>query len=106
MAIDMSRLNPSATQSTSRSSGVKDVGAAKSTSATTATKPTAATTSGESVQLSSQAQQLQKVTDNLRSLPVVDSAKVATIKAAVADGSYQVDPQRVASKLTNFEAQR
>jgi negative regulator of flagellin synthesis FlgM len=56
--------------------------------------------------LSSEAQQLQKISDSLRDQPVVNSARVAELKQAVADGSYKVDSNRVASKLLNFEAQR
>jgi negative regulator of flagellin synthesis FlgM len=62
--------------------------------------------SGEAVHLSSEAQQLQKITDSLRDQPTVNSARVAELKAAIADGSYKVDSNRVASKLLNFEAQR
>ncbi|NWD77795.1 flagellar biosynthesis anti-sigma factor FlgM [Pseudomonas gingeri] len=106
MVIDFSRLNnaPSLTGST-RSSASKDAdNAGKSTSVST---PAASVSqSGESVHLSNEAQQLQQVTDKLRDQPVVNSARVAELKQAVADGSYKVDSNRVASKLLNFEAQR
>ncbi|WP_416426128.1 flagellar biosynthesis anti-sigma factor FlgM [Pseudomonas sp. App30] len=110
MVIDFSRLNSSSQVSTStRTSGTKDTATDTSVSTDTSAATTASTGSasgGESVHLSSEAQQLQKVTDKLRDQPTVDSARVAQLKAAVADGSYKVDSSRVASKLLNFEAQR
>eukprot|EP01030_Chromulinospumella_sphaerica_P007412 gene7412-7253_t len=42
--------------------------------------------SGESVHLSNEAQQLQKISDTLRDQPVVDKSRVAELKAAIADG--------------------
>ncbi|WAH57398.1 flagellar biosynthesis anti-sigma factor FlgM [Pseudomonas silvicola] len=108
MVIDFSRLNNSSQVSTSTrtsgSTGTTDTSVNTDASATTTS--TGSTSGGESVHLSSEAQQLQKVTDKLRDQPTVDSARVAQLKAAVADGSYKVDSSRVASKLLNFEAQR
>ncbi|WP_287813518.1 flagellar biosynthesis anti-sigma factor FlgM [Pseudomonas sp.] len=108
MVIDFSRLNNSSQVSTSTrtsgTTGTTDTSA--STTASTTTASTGTTSGGESVHLSSEAQQLQKITDKLRDQPTVDSARVAQLKAAVADGSYKVDSSRVASKLLNFEAQR
>lgn len=103
MVIDFSRLNnsPSATGSVR---GNAAAGAAEKPAAPSDAKPASA--SGEAVHLSQEAQQLQKVTDKLREQPVVDSARVAQLKQAIADGSYQVDAGRVASKLLDFEAQR
>ncbi|QEY59278.1 flagellar biosynthesis anti-sigma factor FlgM [Pseudomonas sp. C27(2019)] len=61
--------------------------------------------SGESVQLSKNARQLQSVSEKIASMPSVNSEKVAQLKQAIAEGSYQVDSQRVASKLLGLEAQ-
>ncbi|WP_207239726.1 flagellar biosynthesis anti-sigma factor FlgM [Pseudomonas sp. GW456-L15] len=105
MVIDFSRLNssPSLTGSTRTSTSKETGDAGKSMPLTTAAETSK---SGESVHLSNEAQQLQKVTDKLRDQPAVDKARVAELKQAIADGSYKVDSNRVASKLLNFEAQR
>lgn len=108
MVIDFSRLsNTPLPPGTSRTSSAKDSVDAGQTNASSAAAPQAsATQSGESVHLSNEAQHLQKVTDSLRDQPVVDKSRVAELKQAIADGSYKVDANRVASKLLNFEAQR
>ena len=108
MVIDFSRLNsaPPLTGST-RSNASQETGSA--TQAAPAINPEqngVSAPSGESVHLSQEAQQLQKVTDSLRDQPVVNKARVAELKQAIADGSYKVDSNRVASKLLNFEAER
>jgi len=107
MVIDFSRLNGSApVAGSTRTATAKETGSAASSStakpATDATSPS----SGEAVHLSDEAQRLQSISDKVRDQPVVNSARVAELKKAVADGSYKVDSNRVASKLLNFEAQR
>jgi negative regulator of flagellin synthesis FlgM len=106
MVIDFSRLNNSpATSGATRTSGAKESADAKAALPAKA-EQASASQSGESVHLSNEAQQLQKVTDSLRDQPVVNKARVAELKQAIADGSYKVDSNRVASKLLNFEAER
>lgn len=63
---------------------------------------TAAQTSDQ-VTLTSSARSLQKLEEALAKAPVVDSAKVATVKKAVDSGTYTIDSRRVADKLLDFE---
>ena len=105
MVIDFSRLN----NSPSVAGSVRTGNSQESTASTASAKAGSVaenSASGETVHLSHEAQQLQKVSDQLRDQPIVNSARVAELKQAIADGSYQVDSNRVASKLLNFEAQR
>ena len=102
MVIDFSRLN----NSPSVTGGVRSNTATGSAPKAGETSEAPQTASGEAVHLSQEAQQLQKISDKLRDEPVVNSARVAQLKQAIADGSYQVDAGRVASKLLDFEAQR
>ncbi|WP_027908228.1 flagellar biosynthesis anti-sigma factor FlgM [Pseudomonas taiwanensis] len=102
MVIDFSRLN----NSPSITGGVRGNTASGSADKTGETQEAPKSASGEAVHLSQEAQQLQKISDKLRDQPEVNSARVAQLKQAIADGSYQVDAGRVASKLLDFEAQR
>ena len=58
-----------------------------------------------SVKLSSTAQNLNQIETQVKAAPDIDSDKVAALRAAIADGSYQVNADSVADKLLNFEAQ-
>jgi negative regulator of flagellin synthesis FlgM len=108
MVIDFNRTNStSSTASTSRTTGTAATSAASKTSEVAKTAAVSATQSvGENVKLSDEAQTLQKAVAAIRQEPVVDSDRVNRLKQAIADGSYQVDSQRVASKLLDFESQR
>jgi negative regulator of flagellin synthesis FlgM len=114
MVIDINRLNNAATPSNSGRTGSAQAGGKNEAIGTKqpgnvpnpSEQAQQAGKSGESVQLSRDAQQLQKVSEKLRDQPAVNKERVAQLKQAVEDGSYQVETQRVASRLLNFESQR
>lgn len=108
MAIEFNRPNSAVnSSSSSRASTVQNAERPAAKQNSDAVQSTAgAAVSGESVQLSAEAQRLQQTTEKLNQQPVVNQERVAQIKQAIADGSYQVDSQRVASKLLAFESQR
>ena len=104
MVIDFSRLNNTPTTSApTRATGTKDSVEAKAQPLPAKAEQASASQSGESVHLSNEAQQLQKVTDSLRDQPVVNKARVAELKQAIADGSYQIDNDRLAGKIIKAE---
>ncbi len=75
---------------------------AKSSAATSGQSPDQAK---DTVQLSSDAQQLQKLSDKLKDTPSIDKERVARLKQAVAEGTYIPDSARVAEKLLKLESQ-
>ena len=70
-------------------------------------KDSAATTvsgSPDSLNLSSEASQIQALESQVAELPVVDTKRVREVQNALATGSFQVDPAKVAEKMLNFES--
>jgi len=61
--------------------------------------PAAQQSSDTSVSLGSTAAQLRSMENNLANTPVVNAAKVAEIKQAIADGRFKVNSEAVADRL-------
>lgn len=57
------------------------------------------------VTLTDLAARLQQLGGAVRDLPVVDHARVAELKSALASGEYTVDEHAVADKMSAFEAE-
>ncbi|MBE0621540.1 MAG: flagellar biosynthesis anti-sigma factor FlgM [Burkholderiales bacterium] len=55
--------------------------------------------SGDRVQLSPLSSQLQAIESSMADTPVVDSARVAEIRTAIAEGRFKVNPDAVADHL-------
>jgi len=100
MAIDTSNnLKPGF-----NNTGPRDLASNKSTGAgnQTATADTQAA-SEDSVALSSRGQSLNRLEENLANTPDVDTARVDSIKQAIAEGRFEVDAERIAENILNQE---
>jgi negative regulator of flagellin synthesis FlgM len=51
------------------------------------------------VQITDAARQLAALEQALKSVPVVNEAKVAEIRKAIADGTYKIEPEKIADSL-------
>ena len=59
--------------------------------------------SPDSVSLSQQGKAMGQLHQTMAAQPSFDSAKVAAIKEAIANGSYRVDPEKLADNMAKFE---
>jgi negative regulator of flagellin synthesis FlgM len=59
--------------------------------------------SEDGVQLTGAARSLASIEQSLRALPALDELRVAAVKQRLEDGSYEIDPQRVADRLLRME---
>lgn len=67
-------------------------------------EPVAAAAAADSLRLTGEAAGLQALERSLGTAPAgIDVARVNEIRAALADGSYQVDPQQIASRMLSLE---
>jgi negative regulator of flagellin synthesis FlgM len=57
----------------------------------------------DKISLTATATQLQSLQQKIAALPAVDEQKVAALRAAIEDGSYQVDSQKLARNMIDFE---
>lgn len=55
------------------------------------------------VQLSDQARAIAKLVDSVAEQPAFDTQRVSEIRAAIAQGDYHVDPERLAASFMNLE---
>ncbi len=60
-------------------------------------------TKTDSVSLTAQAQQLHRLHKKAEGASSVDNNKVAEIKKAIAEGKYQINPERLAAKIATLE---
>ena len=100
MTSDVSGVDGRPTLATSSSHGAKKP-EVKPVSAQTS-PPTG--TDRDSVQITDTAAQLRRLEAALENQPIVDRAKVETLRAAIAEGRYQIDTNEVAQKFIDIKS--
>jgi negative regulator of flagellin synthesis FlgM len=65
----------------------------------------AAAGAGDSVSLTQTAAELLQLETQLRELPGIDSARVASIRQSIDDGSYQIDTSSLVDSLLQSETE-
>jgi negative regulator of flagellin synthesis FlgM len=99
MAIE---INGSSTPQTGRTADSDPLRIIRSEADGTGTEP-GKDAGTDSVRLTGIAALMQRLDSRITTLPVVDTARVNTIRQSIADGSYHPDPQRVADRLIDHE---
>ena len=57
----------------------------------------------DSVSLTGEARQLQALETQIASQPVVDTQRVQAVRTAVEDGTFSINPERIADKMISLE---
>lgn len=54
------------------------------------------------IEITANSDQIKKALDSAVNLPEINDERVASIKQALAEGSYSIDPERIAQKISQF----
>ena len=101
MEIENNRIASLVTQTGGQGTPVEKSGQGN----TNASSGESATTNAGSdrVSLTGEARQLQELENQLASQPVVDSQRVQAVRSAVEDGTFSVNPERIAAEMMSLE---
>ncbi len=57
----------------------------------------------DTISLTDTAARMRSLENTVASMPVVDSQRVAEIKQAIVEGTYEINPERIAEKMLDME---
>ena len=98
--INNQGLRPTDTAGTRRSEASK---AARHDPAKATTHGASGTAAGDTVNVSRSGLLMSRLEEVVHNTAAVDTQRVATVKNAVASGSYEIDDQKTADKLLRYE---
>jgi negative regulator of flagellin synthesis FlgM len=100
MEIDNNRIASLATHVSSQGAPVDS---ARTNNGKADNQPAGTAGSSDRVSLTGQACQLRELEAQLATEPVVDRQRVTAIRSAVENGTFAVNPQRIAEKMISLE---
>lgn len=104
MSNDISNINSSRPQTTTTQTGTSQ-GTQSSGSSTQSVQPNQSSGSTDKVSFTSTAEKLKELEKQLSQESPVNEQKVQYVRAAIDNGDYQVDPEKIAEKMIDFESQ-
>ncbi len=99
MVIDTNNISSSGGANRSRSSAPVVAAPSSKTQSAPATKTEPS--NKDNVVLSSEAQNLVRLQTKISNLPDVNMDRVAAIKQAIAEGRFEINPERIAENMLN-----
>ncbi len=99
MSIDINSLSNSQTARSGDNSQIKG----SANEAASAQQSTGKSSVSDTVSLSETAIRLGQIGVAVENQPVVDTKRVEQVKQAILDGSYSIDPTRIAERLMEFD---
>ncbi len=98
MEIENNRVASLVTPSSGQSGSVEQQDGKDKSSADSAT-----TSGSDKVSLTGDASRLQELERELQSRPVVDGQRVDAVRTAIENGTFEVNPERIAEKMMSLE---
>ncbi|MDR6673090.1 flagellar biosynthesis anti-sigma factor FlgM [Xanthomonas sp. 1678] len=68
-------------------------------------RPVDATAAADSLRLTGEASGLQTLQRELSTAPAVDNSRVESVRAALQNGSYKINPDAIASRMLDLDQQ-
>lgn len=99
MSIEINGITPKTVQGPAEDAAVE-----RPVDQTPGQQESGRSSTADTVVISDNAAQLEKVNKSVTTSPVVDTQRVEEVRQAIANGTHEVDPVRVAEKLMQFES--
>lgn len=103
MAIDFNNTPPNKNLTSNKASDKATAQSRAAEGIKTPTHQESAKAASVSVSISSEAKTLERAENRVAKFSSFDKQKVASIKSAIEDGRYSIDPEKLAEKLFKHE---